>query len=344
MGCANGLIQSRSDRLSFSAHMAKIIGVFASFHEAQAAAESLGARLVPRESLSIIGYDAQGKKKIGILNAKTGKRKSNLKKSVMWGGALGLATTFLLPGGGHLFVAGHVVRTALQVKAAGAFVGAVAVSTADLLRQAGLTRRAAQEVASIVAEGRFALALKSDWITTQRARLALGEAQWQPAARLLECVLQYAYEHQAFVSLYGGMEVWFSAAPEAAVVYRRLGKVAVVSAAPLTATENLTTVTHQFLAFCQAQKMDCLMVPVGPEFARVAEECGMGLLSIGESGYFQLPDWKPRGDKGKKVRAGVNQARRSKIERRKGRRSLHSALRRWLGSRRASDSSRFHAS
>lgn len=55
--------------------------------------------------------------------------------------------------------------------------------------------------------------------------------------------------------------------------------------------------------------MDCLMVPIGPAFARIAKDCGMGLLGIGESGYFNLPDWKPRGDKGKKVRAGVNQAR-----------------------------------
>lgn len=289
--------------------MTKIIGVFDSLQEAQAAAEWLSTSFVSVDALSIIGCETQRKNKIGVISAKTGKRKSSLKKSLLWGGAVGLATTFLLPGGGSLFVAGHLVRTALQVKATGLFVGAVAVSTTDLLRQAGLTRRAAQEAASIVAHGKFALALKSDWITTQHARLALGKNQWQPDNELLNCVFRYGYEHQAFVSLYGGMEAWVSHEPEATVVYRRLGKVAVVSAAPLAAAENIATVTRKFLAYCQEQKMDCLMAPVGPEFARVAKECGMGLLGIGESGYFNLREWKPRGDKCKKVRAGINQAR-----------------------------------
>ena len=36
-------------------------------------------------------------------------------------------------------------------------------------------------------------------------------------------------------------------------------------------------------------------------------ECGMVLLKIGESGYFKLPEWKPAGNRGKKVRAGVNE-------------------------------------
>ena len=55
------------------------------------------------------------------------------------------------------------------------------------------------------------------------------------------------------------------------------------------------------------------MLPLGKETADVARECGMGLLKIGESGYFNLPQWKPAGDRGKKVRAGVNQARKAGI-------------------------------
>jgi phosphatidylglycerol lysyltransferase len=55
------------------------------------------------------------------------------------------------------------------------------------------------------------------------------------------------------------------------------------------------------------------MLPLGKETADVARECGMGLLKIGESGYFKLPEWKPAGNRGKKVRAGVNQARKAGI-------------------------------
>ena len=293
--------------------MAKIIGVFDSLSEAQLAAERLGQSLTKLAALSIIGRESQHDNKVGVFSAKTGKRKSNLTKSLVWGSALGLAATFLLPGGGQLFVAGHLVQTAvmhaLRLKATGLIMGAVAGSTTDFLRQAGLTRRSAQEADSIVADGRFALLLESDWSTIQQARLALGDNQWRPDARLVDLVLRYGSEQQAFVSLYGGMEVWYSSVPNAAVVYRRLGQVAIVSAAPLAAPEDLIAATRQFLAFCKAQKMDCLMVPIGPEFARVATECGMGLLGIGESGYFELPTWKPRGDKCKKVRAGVNQAR-----------------------------------
>src|SRR5262249_54264213 len=55
------------------------------------------------------------------------------------------------------------------------------------------------------------------------------------------------------------------------------------------------------------------MLPVGAETAAVARDCGMGLLRIGESGYFKLPEWKPAGDRAKKVRAGGNQARKAGI-------------------------------
>ncbi len=293
--------------------MAKIIGVFDTFSAAQFAAQQLATDLVSEEALSIIGLAPTHPTKIEVINPKSGKKKSNLKKSLVWGSALGLAATFMLPGGGHLFVAGHLVRTAalhaLRLKATGLFVGAIAGSTTDFLRQVGLTRRAAQETESIIASGRYALALQSDWITTQRARDLLGTSQWQPEEKLVQFVERYGYEHQSFVSLYGGMKVWYGQAPEAAVVYRQVGQVAIVSAAPLTAKENRAVATRQFLAFCKQHKMDCLMVPVGTEFAVIAKECGMGLLGIGESGYFALPDWKPKGDKCKKVRAGVNQAR-----------------------------------
>jgi phosphatidylglycerol lysyltransferase len=39
----------------------------------------------------------------------------------------------------------------------------------------------------------------------------------------------------------------------------------------------------------------------------------MALLGVGESGYFKLPEWKPAGDRAKKVRSGVNQARKAGV-------------------------------
>jgi phosphatidylglycerol lysyltransferase len=55
------------------------------------------------------------------------------------------------------------------------------------------------------------------------------------------------------------------------------------------------------------------MLPVGAEYAAIARSSGMALLHIGDSGYFKLPEWKPAGDRAKKVRAGVNQARKAGV-------------------------------
>lgn len=283
--------------------MANVIGIYDSSTAAQEAMARLGAVGIDSACLSIISGEPQ--------------QSSNWKRSLLWGGAAGAAVSLLLPGGGHLLLAGHLARTialhALSVTAKAVATGAAVGGAANLLRRAGLERRAAQEAADAIAAGRCVLALDGDWVTRQRARVALRPQQEQADPRLLELVRRYGYEAQSFLSLYSGMKVWFTAGPEAAVVYRQVGRVAVVAAAPLAAREHLAEVTRRFLAYCDEQDLDCLMLPVGPEFAEVARSCGMALLGVGESGYFRLPDWKPAGDRAKKVRAGVNQARRAGV-------------------------------
>jgi lysylphosphatidylglycerol synthetase-like protein (DUF2156 family) len=192
---------------------------------------------------------------------------------------------------------------------AGATIGVAA----DMLRRAGLNRRAAKEAAEVVAAGGYALALESDWVTMRRARMTLGRDRREPDPRLFELARRYGYEAQSFLSLYGGMKIWFATEPEAAVVYHQVGRVVVVAAAPLAARENLAEITRRFIRSCNDQGLDCLMFPVGPEFAEIARSCGMALLGVGESGYFKLPEWKPAGDRAKKVRAGVNQARKAGV-------------------------------
>lgn len=286
--------------------MAKIIGTFDTLAEAQEAASRLAASGVEKKCLSIIGGGSVPTQ-----------RPPRLRQSFVWGSALGAAVALLLPHGGILYLAGHLARAAawhvLGVTVKGMIVGAAAAGTVDLLRRAGLDRSAAREAAEIIKIGRVALALKGDWVTVQRARLALGHERLRPDARLVEMVRHYGYEHQSFLSLYGGMEVWWNEEPEAAVVFRRVGRVAVVAAAPLTAPESMADVIRRFLRYCDEQKMDCLMLPIGAKNAAVARTCGMGLIGIGESGYFDLATWKPAGDRCKKVRAGVNQARRAGI-------------------------------
>jgi hypothetical protein len=284
--------------------MGKIIGAYQNLQAAQEAMSRLVESMGDAVSLSIIG---PGHSDIAA--------KPWLNKTWAWGIAFGAAVGFLLPGGGHALFAGHIARAiaihALGVTAKGALAGAVAVGTINLVRRGVVDRKPG--ATETVAQGQYALALDGDWVTMQRARIALGDDQQPADPYVFEMTRRYGYEHQSFLSLYGGMEAWTLRNPEAVVVYRRVGRVAVVAAAPLAARENLAEVTRRFLAFCEARKMDCLMLPIGTEFAEIARSCGMGLLHIGESGYFKLPEWRPAGDRAKKVRAGVNQASKAGV-------------------------------
>jgi lysylphosphatidylglycerol synthetase-like protein (DUF2156 family) len=285
--------------------MVKIIEAYQTLQSAQEALKLIAESLGEPGRLSIIG---PGHSQIND--------KSRFNKPWLWGVALGVVVGFALPGGGHLLLAGHLARAAvmhaLGVTAKGIIAGAATGGTVDLLSRLGFDRQSALEAAEFVAQGRYAIALDGDWVTMQRARIALGVRR-SPDPYLFEMVRRYGYEYQSFLSLYGGMQLWVSRDPEAAVVFRRVGRVAVVVAAPLTARGDLLEVTRRFLDFCGSQKLDCLMLPVGGEYAAIARSCGMALLQIGESGYFKLPEWRPAGDRAKKVRAGVNQATRAGV-------------------------------
>jgi lysylphosphatidylglycerol synthetase-like protein (DUF2156 family) len=285
--------------------MIKIIEAYQNLQSAQEALKLIAESVGEPGRLSIIGPGQSQ-----IID------KSRFNNPWLWGVALGAVVGFALPGGGHLLLAGHLARAvamhALGVTAKGIIAGAATGGTVDLLRRLGFDRQSALEAAEVVAQGRYAIALDGDWVTMQRARIALGVRR-SPDPYLFEMVRRYGYEYQSFLSLYGGMQSWVSRDPEAAVVYRRVGRVAVVAAAPLTARGDLLEVTRRFLDFCGRQKLDCLMLPVGGEYAAIARSCGMALLHIGESGYFKLPEWRPAGDRAKKVRAGVNQATRAGV-------------------------------
>ena len=285
--------------------MAKIIGAFDNLAEAQAAAKRLTAGGTKHHKLSIVDHT-------GDPSCRQFSRQSGLKKSIILGIALGAGLELLQPHGGILYLAGHLTRGtilyALEIALKGMLIGAATAGTFDLLRRTLIGRTVTPD-----GTGQVMLLLDSDWVTVQRARQELSREQPRVDERLIEMVNRYGYEHQSFVLLYDATEVWWSEEPEAAVVYRRVGRVAIVGAAPLTARENLEVITRRFLAFCQEQNLDCLMLPIGAEAANIMRICGMGLLGVGESGYFKLPEWKPAGDRGKKVRAGVNQARRAGI-------------------------------
>lgn len=294
--------------------MAKLLGIYDNLPLAQNALARLCAEGIDPQNVRILSGPPP--------------TKTVWQNPLLLGGAAGLAAAFLLPGGGHLLLAGHLARTAtthtLAVTAKAAAAGAAAGGSVDWVRRVGLKRVALQEAEAALAAGRCALVLQGDWRMQQRAARILTSQkpqETQPetnatpdAQRLLALVQRYGWEHQSFLSLYDGMKIWWTQDPEAAVVYRQVGRVVIVAAAPLAPHNFWHAVTSRFLAWCEQHQLDCLMLPLGAEYAEVARACGMARLTIGESGYFRLPEWKPTGDRAKKVRAGVNQARKAGVQ------------------------------
>ena len=230
--------------------------------------------------------------KLGLLQQKLG-------HTTACSGVLGAFISLVLTRKSLFLITGHITRSfvwrATGITAKGLVIGSAIGFSLELLRQADWFSSPVQRVS-------FPPAFSVETISST-------ETNW----RLVHILKRFGYEHQSFLSLYGGMEVWWLEEPEAAVVFRRVGQVLIVVAAPLAARENWLNVTRSFLDYCRLEKLDCLMLPVGEGFAAVARQCGMRLLCVGESGYFKLPEWKPAGDRAKKIRAGVNQARKAGI-------------------------------
>lgn len=221
---------------------------------------------------------------------------------------LGALAAYLVPSRSILQLSYHPALHMIGLMSVRMLAGAATGGAVDFLfRVAKAPQR------DVPASGRYSIVADVDWQTAQSMQLALSRRQEEIERRLKSFVERFGYEHQSFLSLYGGSEVWFGQEVESAVVYRKSGRVAVVTAAPLAAQDNLKAATDEFLRYCDATNMDCLMLPIGSHYADIASSCGMARVRIGESGYFSLPTWKPAGDKAKKVRAGVNQARQAGV-------------------------------
>jgi phosphatidylglycerol lysyltransferase len=71
---------------------------------------------------------------------------------------------------------------------------------------------------------------------------------------------------------------------------------------------------RQFAAFAKKRNRVVAFVPTSAEFARTVAPADFSAVKCGAAPYFDLQTWNPRGDSAKKLRAGVNQARRAGVE------------------------------
>lgn len=132
-----------------------------------------------------------------------------------------------------------------------------------------------------------------------------------PAVELLRLYQLHGYNAHALVSITPGIRLWKS--PEGAVAYNEFGRVWLVPGDPLASPENLTRVSESFLRKAVAEGRVVGFVPTTEQFAKHGRELGLRAVKIGSAPYFDLTTWAPRGDRAKKARAGVNQARRAGV-------------------------------
>ena len=132
-----------------------------------------------------------------------------------------------------------------------------------------------------------------------------------PAVELLRLYQLHGYNAHALVSITPGIRLWTS--PEGAVAYNEFGRVWLVPGEPLASPENLTRVSDSFLRKAVAEDRVVGFMPTTEQFARHGRELGLRAVKIGSAPYFDLTTWAPRGDRAKKARAGVNQARRAGV-------------------------------
>jgi pimeloyl-ACP methyl ester carboxylesterase len=144
----------------------------------------------------------------------------------------------------------------------------------------------------------------------QAHRVILPDA----SAELLRFHQLYGYNAHSLVAIAPGVRLWSCPETEGAVGFNDFGKVWLVSGDPLASEENQATVANHFLRAASAQGRSVAFIPATERFAKHSSRLGLRAVKIGSAPYFDLTTWAPRGDRAKKVRAGVNQARRAGVE------------------------------
>src|SRR5437879_1840140 len=134
-----------------------------------------------------------------------------------------------------------------------------------------------------------------------------------PTGELLRLQTLYGYNPHSLVSIAPGASLWSTPEIDGAILYGEFGRVWLAAGDPLAATEDMAELARQFSAFAKRKGRVVAFVPTTAEFARAVAPRDFTAIKVGAAPYFDLKTWNPRGDAGKKIRAGVNQARRGGV-------------------------------
>jgi len=135
-----------------------------------------------------------------------------------------------------------------------------------------------------------------------------------PTGELLRLQTLYGYNPHSLVSIAPGAQLWSTPEIDGAIIYGEFGRVWLAAGDPLAPPDKTAELAARFAAFARKQNRVPAFVPASADFAqRVVPEI-FSSVRVGSAPYFDLPNWNPRGDEAKKLRAGINQARRAGVE------------------------------
>jgi phosphatidylglycerol lysyltransferase len=130
---------------------------------------------------------------------------------------------------------------------------------------------------------------------------------------LLRLQSLYGYNAHSLASVAPGTRVWTTPEIDGAVVYNESGRVWLATGDPLAAEPEVSDLARQFILAAQHSGSIAAFVPVTTRFAESMAGASVTAVKIGAAPYFDLKSWGPRGDRAKRLRAGLNQARRAGV-------------------------------
>jgi phosphatidylglycerol lysyltransferase len=134
-----------------------------------------------------------------------------------------------------------------------------------------------------------------------------------PTSELLRLQASYGYNAHSLVSITPGALTWTIPGIDGVIIYSEFGRVWLAAGDPLGRTEDLKSLAEGFMAAAAKALRIAAFVPTTERFARVGIELGLSAIKIGAAPYFDLKVWQPRGNRAKKMRAGVNRALRAGV-------------------------------
>ena len=134
-----------------------------------------------------------------------------------------------------------------------------------------------------------------------------------PTQELLHLQSLYGYNAHSLVSITPGARLWSTPSLDGAIIYSEFGHVWLAVGDPLAEDAEIAELARRFVAAARKRGRIAAFVPATARFASVALEADLSAVKVGAAPYFDLQTWGPHGDRAKKMRSGINQARRAGV-------------------------------